>query len=78
MGEDLDADADHLAARLERGLADDEADAEGHAAARNPEDETFCGVNFDDWLKLAISVRLQKTNQERVMADMRHDSTHLP
>lgn len=64
MGEDLDADADHLAARLERGIADDEADAEGHGTSRNPEDETFCGVNFDDWLKLAISVRSELTRSE--------------
>lgn len=54
-GEDLDAEADDLAERLQRAMADeDEEEASGEAV----EEDKFCNVSFDDWLKLAIRVRV--------------------
>lgn len=52
QGQDLDADADDLANRLERQMDDDE----GQPGDATVYEESFCDLSFDEWLQLSMRV----------------------
>lgn len=61
-GRNLDQEADALAHRIRSALAEEGEDFD-QLPSLNTGSESWCGLNFDEWFKLAIRVRVFFCNQ---------------